>query len=245
MATGDADARRDFGARAFAWWWRRLARRARDPRAFLRLVERRKAVLEAVAARMERRIARGQSEPRPAPGDRWTLRPECLDAPVRPPALTDPSSGVGFGANLRLHHDGSRSAFTVSQRPARGGPAGARFEFFFESYEFDGAYFSLTLEAPEEFRRPRRDERIVARVDMTASWMIKGYARLKIRGRDGEETLFAEAMFGDGERRFDFDFAFVPFDLGPTDALWLDLIFDRPRMAEFAIRDLSLALEAA
>lgn len=249
MASGGAEARGGFRARLFAWYWRRRARRARDPRAFLRLIERHRSTLDAIAARLERRIAEGRSEAGPAPetaaDGRWTIRPECLLAPLRPAALTDPPSGAAFGEGLRLHHDGKRAAFTVSQRPARGGGQGPRYEFFFESYEFDGAFFSLTVDAPEELRRPRRDERIAVRLDMVAAWALKGYARLVIRGKDGEETLFAEASFGDGERRFDFDLAFVPFDLGPTDAIWLDLIFDRPRMAEFEIRDLTLSLETA
>lgn len=243
MVVRRARRRGDLGARAFAWYWRRLAARARDPGRFLRIISARKAELDRVAAEIEGEIARGRKVDLPMEDARWRHRLACLTTPVRPGVLVDPAPGAPFGADLTLHHQGGDSAFTVSQRPSR--RDADRFELFFESYEFSSPYFSLSVTPPDNLRRPMTDERLTLEADISSDWLMKAYVRLNIRGLAGEETLFAERMLGDGKARFEFDFAFVPFDMSESDALWIDVIFDRPRMVAFTISDLVVSLEDA
>jgi hypothetical protein len=72
---------------------------------------------------------------------------------------------------------------------------------------------------------------------------MRGYLRLNLRGPQGEETLYADALLGDGEARFVFDLAFARFEMGDSDAFWVDLIIDRPRMTEFSLSEMSMTLE--
>ncbi|MEO1613356.1 MAG: DUF6478 family protein, partial [Pseudomonadota bacterium] len=168
-----------------------------------------------------------------------------FNARIDPGAIANPASGAHFGKALSLHHDASAtgSGFLVAQRPRRPDRDGSRFEVFFESYEFDGAYLSLTLETHDALRRPTSAERLVVRVDVAARWPIRGYVRLNLRGVGGEETMYADVMLGEGPVEARFDLAFAPFDLTQEDAFWVDLIFDRPRMTEFSVSDLTLRLE--
>ena len=176
-------------------------------------------------------------------GEEWRLTPECLTHRLPEGALSAPPSGQRFGRLLTLHHDDRGGAFLISQRPARDPDAHRLFELHFESYEFDGAYFSLSLGAPDEVRRPGASERLIFSLDLTAPAPMRGYVRLNLRGPQGEETLYADAMLGRGEERFTFDLAFARFEMGAADAFWIDLIFDRPRMTEFSVSELSLTLE--
>lgn len=238
-------ARADLATRAFAWYWRRRARRARDPGAFLRLVDGRRAELDAIAAKVEARLAASRRPDDGAETAGWRLTPECLTQRLAESAVSAPKSGLRFGRLLTLHHDDKAGAFLVSQRPARDPDARRRFGLHFESYEFSGAYFSLSLGAPDEIRRPRQNEKLVFSLHLVAPAPMRGYIRLNLHGPQGEETLYADAMLGDGDARFVFDLAFARFEMGDTDAFWIDLIFDRPRMTEFTISEMSMSLEGA
>lgn len=241
--------RPDLGARAFAWYWRRRAERARDPASVLREVDARRRALDRVATRLERRVTKAAPKPRFADDDAenviWRLRPEAFKHRVEPGYIANPPSGSYFGNALSIHHDADaeKSGLLITQRPRRPNGAGPRFDVFFESYEFDGAYVSLTLETHSEPRRPTPSERLVFAADVFARSSVRAYIRLNLRGRDGTEVMYGDAMLGDGPAEVAFDLAFAPFALTQEDEFWVDLIFDRPRMTEFTVADMSLRLE--
>ncbi|MEL7463691.1 MAG: DUF6478 family protein [Pseudomonadota bacterium] len=237
------------GARAFAWFWRRRAARARDPIPVLREVDARRRALDRIAQRLERQAARRAPAPKFADEDGeeivWRLRPEAFKHRIEPGWIANPRSGAYFGAALSIHHDADAEAsgLLIAQRPRPVNGGGPRFDVFFESYEFDGAYVSLTLETHSEPRRPTPSERLVFAADVTARSPVRAFIRLTLRGRDGTEVMYGDAMLGDGPAEVAFDLAFAPFALTQEDDFWVDLIFDRPRMTEFAVSDMSLRLE--
>ena len=131
----------------------------------------------------------------------------------------------------------------LSQRRAEG--AAARFALAFEAYEFDGAYLSLSLAVPVGLARPGPGEALRLGVDLAASRPVKVFLRL-VAARPGARTEIAEeGELATGRSEFRFAAERAAFPIREDDALWVDLILDRPRMAALAFRDLSLSLGPA
>lgn len=234
---------RDLRARVWSWYWRRRRARAGDPASFRRLLAERKAELDAISLEVEAQANASSAPEAKATEAVWSLRPACFHRRAEPGAWTDPPSGVRLDETVSVYHDGAAQS-ALAQRPGRGrGPN--RFEIWFESYEFDGAYLSFVASIPKTLRRPRQGEKISVSLDLRASRPLKAFLRLHAQAGAGAETLYAEGELGDGSAWFDFDFSFVPFPLGADDTVWVDLILDRPRMVEFALRDFVIALEDA
>ncbi len=232
----------DLRARAFSWYWNRLARRIRDPEAFSRLIHARRAELDDIARRTEERIAEGRIVP-PDPGsDVWLHLPHCFRQPISPAAHADPASGTALGPLLAMFHDDEGGVFALTQRPNRSPNPATRFELFFESYEFEGTYLSFALRVPDKLRRPQQREQLVLSVDALATRRIKSFARLNIETETAKETLYAEAEIGSGPAVFGFDLSFTTIEARENDLVWVDLIIDRPRMVEITIRSLFISL---
>lgn len=202
---------------------------------FLGELRRRQAELAGLAARAEERLA-----PKPDAADDASLQPHALLRPVSPAALTCPESGSGFGSGLTVHHDaGARSAFMISQRKATGP---ARFALAFEAYEFDGSFLSFSLAAPSAFPRPRPEDALRLDLDIAASRPMKGFFRL-VRARPGERASSeAEGEIGSGPLSILLDAPRSAMAPREDDALWVDVMFDRPRMASLVVHDFRLTL---
>ena len=244
MADAHNTSKRSLRDRAFAWYWERQARQAKDLSAFRRLTLRRRAQLDRITNKVEARLTRADQAEAPNPGAEWTIRPEFFSLPQDQTIWTNPPSGLRPGHGLSVYHDSDGGAFTVAQRPARRKDAGRRFELFFESYEFGGSYLSLALNIPDHVRRPKIAESLVADLDIQASRQVKTFLRLNMKGTGTSDTLHTDGVMGDGAKQFQFDMSFAAFEPGPKDQIWLDVIFDRPRMVEIAIRDFSLSLSS-
>lgn len=242
MADANNSAKRSLRDRAFAWYWERQAKRASDLSAFRQLTLRRRAELDRIATKVEARLTRAEEGAAPSPGATWTHRPEIFLLPQDQTIWTNPSSGLRPGAGLSIYHDSNGGAFTLAQRPARGAESALRFELFFESYEFRGSYLSLAMSLPDHLRRPKAGELLVVELDLAASRRIKTFLRLNMKTAQSSDVLHADGAIGDGRTRFEFDLSFAAFEPDERDQLWLDIIFDRPRMMEMSIRDLTLSL---
>ena len=242
MADASDSAKRSLRDKAFAWYWERQAKRATNLSAFRKLTLRRRAELDRIAMKVEARLTRADAAAAPAPGAEWTHRPDIFSLPQSQTIWANPASGVQPGEGLTVYHDSDGGAFTLSQRPSRGGNRALRYEFFFESYEFRGSYLSLVMNAPDHLRRPKAGEVLAVEIDMAASRQIKAFLRLNMKTARASDVLHADGTVGDRRARFEFDMSFAAFEPGENDQIWLDIIFDRPRMVEMAIRDLTLSL---
>lgn len=241
MSDAAGDRRDRLRDRLFAWYWARRVKSAKDLRRLRREVLRRRSELDRIAARTEAAIAR--REPAADKAAVWRLRPEIFTEPQNPSIWSTPVAGARPARGLSVFHDIQGGAFTLSQRPNRGD--GGRFELFYESYDFDGEYLSLAIAIPDALRRPKAGEALRLTLDCAASRPIKTYFRFNLSSTQHRDALNTEAVLGEGRSEIGFDMAFASFEPGEGDAIWLDLIFDRPRMLEFSIRDFDLRLTAA
>ena len=242
MADANDNAKRSLRDRAFAWYWERQAKRANDLSAFRQLTLRRRAELDRIAMKIEARLTRADEADATAPGAEWTHRADIFSLPQDQTIWSNPASGLHPGPGLSIYHDSDGGAFTLAQRPARGEDSALKFELFFESYEFRGSYLSLVLAAPDHVRRPKAGEVLAVEIDLAASRQVKAFLRLNMKASQTSDVLHADGTIGDGRARFEFDMSFAAFEPAANDRLWLDIIFDRPRMVEMSIRDLTLSL---
>lgn len=244
MANVNNTTGKDLRARLFSWYWARQTARAKDKAKLRRDVLSRRAELDEIAQRIERRMADERLGRETMDGARWTSTPEFLSTLVPPGVWREPEANLSIGAGLTVFHDFTGGAFTLSQRPNRARTPKRRYELFFESYEFEGSYLSLVVEPPRDLKRPAMGETVAVTLDMRASRPVKAFLRLNIKGARGADTLYAEGEIGQGRASFEFDMSFATYEMGPEDGMWLDIIIDRPRMVEFSIEDLTLALLA-
>lgn len=233
---------KDLRARLFSWYWGRQTARATDASKLRRDVLARRAELDAIAAQIEGRIAHRRLK-NDAEGDsRWITHPDFFAAKVAPGVWREPETNLDLGSGLTVFHDFTAGAFTLSQRPNRARAPKRRYELFFESYEYDGSYISFVVDPPQHLKRPAMGERVVVALEARVSRPVKAFLRLNIKGARGSDTLYAEGDLLTGRSAFDFDMSFATYEMGPDDGLWLDIIIDRPRMVEFSIEDLTVAL---
>lgn len=242
MADANDSAKRSVRDRAFAWYWERQAKRANDLSAFRQLTLRRRAELDRIAMKVEARLTRADEAETPLPDAEWTYRPDIFTLPQDQTIWTNPASGASPGPGLSVYHDSDGGAFTLAQRPARGEGNALRYEMFFESYEFRGSYLSLVMGVPDHVRRPKAGEVLAVEIDLAASRQVKAFMRLNMKATHTSDVLHADGTIGEGRARFEFDMSFAAFEPTEKDQLWLDIIFDRPRMVELSIRDLTLSL---
>lgn len=233
----------DFLGRAFERYWRRRLARARDLPAFLARLRARRATLEAVEAAAEARLRGAEAAPALGPGEVWAARPAALDAALPVGAFAAPPTGTWLGSDLALHHDAAAGRFAVAQRPAPEGPR--RFGLCFEAYEFDGAYVSFAFALAPALRRPGPGERVRLRLELVASRPMRAFPRLAYARPGLSAAIPAEGEVGGGAATFAFDPGHATPPILGDDALWLDLVIDRPRMAELRLLDLRVSLGAA
>lgn len=247
----------DWLAAASAMLWRRRAARATDPAAFLRAAADRRRALDEAASIAEGRMAKIRAAEAAAPGgaEIWRHVPDCFSALAPATAFENPGSGVAFGAGLSIYHNASHGAahgdavgadgslFALTQRPGDRG-RGA-YAIRFESYEFDGDYLSFVIAAPPDLRRPRAGEKLRLRADIAASRPMKVFLRLNAEGEGGDGHVQTEGEIAAAPVLHDFGPVLGGHEIGPKDALWAEILIDRPRMAEISLRAVSLSLIGA
>ncbi|MEO0360088.1 MAG: DUF6478 family protein [Pseudomonadota bacterium] len=245
----------DLAIRALSAFWRRRAQRSADPaRALARIEGLRDALDQAAKAARRRRAplaARDQAEAH----ELWRVAPEVFEG-AADIASANPPSGLAVDPQLSVYHDAegwadgapagplalAPSLFALTTRPAR---RGGRRALFFESYEFRGEYLSLVLSVPDGLSRPAAGERLRLALDVVATRPIRLFARLNHEGPGGAGVAQLEAEAGEGPVAFDFDPAVFSPPIGPRDRIWVEALFDRPRMIEIEISRLSFSLTKA
>ena len=233
---------KDLRARLFSWYWSRQTARATDAAKLRRDVLARRAELDAIARQIEGKMASRRLGEDVVGDSRWIAHPDVFTTKIEPGVWREPEANLSLGAGLTVFHDFKAGAFTLSQRPNRSRSSKRRYELFFESYEFDGSYLSFVVDPPRHLKRPAMGERVVLALETRVSRPVKAFLRLNIKGARGSDTLYAEGDIKTGRSAFDFDMSFATYEMGPDDSMWLDIIIDRPRMVEFSIEDLTVAL---
>ncbi|WP_373355541.1 DUF6478 family protein [Pseudoroseicyclus sp. CXY001] len=227
--------------------WARWAKKA--PRAGLtRLAAQAEAAqalrheLGEVIAAADRRLGvarHGQPQIARPPGCDWAWRPALWQSALTTPALAGAGSRSALGPEVTLFHDCPRREIILRQ--VRNGAAGQTppFGLEVEVFAFEGSFLSLVLELPAE-AAAGLGRRHVVRLNLTAEMErpLELFARLNLRHGPNTEQIVREVPAGGAEVAFDLGYATL--DEKRIERLWLDLIFESPRMTRVTLRDVTL-----
>lgn len=182
-----------------------------------------------------------QAFPRPADAD-WAWRPElwCGPLPVVGRAGTVRKSALGDEASL--FHDCPRGEMTLRQIRNTREKDLAAFGLKLDVFEFEGSYLSLALDLPEAAVQGLSRQmliRLTTIVEMETPLEI--FARLNIRHGPNTEQMVRELPLNQDEVQVEFDLAYTRLNEKRIEKMWLDLIFEGPRMNEVILRDLTFS----
>ncbi|RCW84081.1 DUF6478 family protein [Paracoccus lutimaris] len=179
-------------------------------------------------------------------GTDWRWRPGFMAGPITPRGLAEPASGASLGAQATVWHDCPQRALILEQVRSPGvtdlSPFGLRLEVF----GFSGSFLSVAIELPREaLAGLTRDHVIRLETGIEVERPIGIYARLNIgHGPNTEEIprKFADLEAGLQSRQvIEFDLAYTEMNERRLEKIWLDLIFESPRMSAVEIHELVLS----
>ncbi|EPX82682.1 hypothetical protein ruthe_03140 [Rubellimicrobium thermophilum DSM 16684] len=187
-----------------------------------------------------------QAFPRP-PGTDWAWRPRLWRGPLARKGEAGVLNRTPIGEEATVFHDCPLGEITLRQiRNSRTddlAPFGLRIDVF----RFDGSYFALAIDLPPsacEGLKRRHLVRLDIRLEMERP--IEIFARLNIRHGPNAEQLVRELPLHQlppqgGEVWVEFDLAYTKLNEKRLEKMWLDLIFEGPRMNQITLRDITFA----
>lgn len=180
------------------------------------------------------------------PGTDWRWRPLMLRGRISPSALVAPRNAQRLGDEVGLFHDCPHRALILHQGRNRRATDLAPYALTLETLGFSGSYLSLSLDLPADLH-DGMDRFKVLRLDATlnAERAITVYGRLNVAQGPNTETMLRQLghpIDGTGcARTVEFDLGYADLSERPVDKVWLDLIFEAPRMNAVALTDAVLS----
>lgn len=230
--------------------WTRLARAAQDTdlpdlRAQRTMARRLKARLDELIHVADARLALpqvgNQSFPRPQESD-WGWRPEVWSGPLPVQGLVEVRSNTGLGREATLFHDCPRAEMALRQvRNLREADLAA-FGLQLDVFDFRGSYLSLAVDLPAAAIEGLTRQHLV-RLDATVEMEqpLEIFARLNVRHGPNTEQVVRELPLQKDTVFVEFDLAYTRLNEKRVDKMWLDLIFESPRMNRIMLRDLTFS----
>lgn len=175
-------------------------------------------------------------------GSDWVWRPELWRGPLPIQGLAAAPSQSPLGGEVTLFHDCERSELTLRQirntRAADLAPYGLRMDVF----GFDGSFLSLVVDLPPEAVAGLRRKHLI-RVEpiVELEKPLEIFARLNIKHGPNTEQLVRELPLHEADRAVEFDLAYSNVNEKRVEKIWLDLIFEGPRMNQVILRDMTFS----
>ncbi|MBP6677843.1 MAG: hypothetical protein KA156_02015 [Paracoccus sp.] len=179
-------------------------------------------------------------------GTDWRWRPGFLAAPVVPRGIVRPEPGSRLGDQTAIWHDCPERALLLEQFSSPGATDLSPFGLRLEIFGFSGSFLSLAVDLPPE-ALAGLTRRHVLRLETTIAVErpLGIYGRMNIgHGPNVEEIAqkFAQIEPGAPHRQvIEFDLAYTEMNERRLDKIWLDLIFETPRMSAVEIHELFLS----
>lgn len=191
--------------------------------------------LDRVIAQTERRLRPEPSVVRPF-GTDWLWRPG-LWTTAQPPGFISADRSV-LCEDVTLFHDCALGELGVQQIRNRDAASETPYALQLDVFEFRGGFLSLAIDLPTEaVQGLRRKHLIGVSLVMDAEKPVRMFARLNVRHGPNTEQLVVEV----GEEPLvEFDLAYSRLNEARAEKMWLDLIFEDPRMNRIVLRDLTM-----
>ncbi len=180
------------------------------------------------------------SFPRPS-GSLWAWRPQVWRGPLSQHGMASVQTKTRLGDEVGVFHDCGVSELTLRQvrntREEDLAPFGIRFDVF----NFKGSFLSLVLDFPADAIDGLKKKHIlrVSPVIETES-PIEVFLRLNIKNGPNTEQLVQEVQVNQENAVAEFDLAYTDLNEKRLGSIWLDVIFENPRMNQIIVRDITL-----
>ncbi|SIO51799.1 hypothetical protein SAMN05444722_2982 [Rhodovulum sp. ES.010] len=175
-------------------------------------------------------------------GSDWGWRPEVFCSPLPAPGTAPASSRTPIGAEVWLFHDCVSPELTLRQLRSTRAEDRAPFGLRVDVLRFEGSFLSLAIDLPQDAARGLRRKHLV-RLDalFETEAPLGVFARLNVRHGPNVAQLVREVPPRAGPVAVDFDLAYTRLNENRVEKLWLDLIFERPRVTRITLRDVTLS----
>ena len=172
----------------------------------------------------------------------WSHRPEVWRGSIQPTGIAAAENKAALGHEVTIFHDCKTSELTLRQvrnsRERDLAPYGLRMDVF----EFDGSFLSLVLDLPQEAVSGLLKSHLL-RMDVIVETErpTEIFARLNIKQGPNTEQVVRELPLHEEDVMVEFDLAYTKMNENRVERLWIDLIFENPKMNQITIRDLTLS----
>lgn len=180
------------------------------------------------------------------PSSDWVWRPDVWRAPIDPLGFAWVSSGDRLGQDVKVFHDARTSGLGLRQMRNARPEDYAPFSLQFETYDFDGSFFSVVLDLPGDAAESMK-LKYVLRLDIAleSEGPIELIARINIKHGPNTDQIVREIpLESDGAPQgtmMEFDLAYAKINEKRIEKIWLDLIFGNIEMNKVVLRDVSLS----
>jgi len=176
-------------------------------------------------------------------GTDWRWRPGIMAGQISPRGIAGPESGGGLGDGAAVWHDCPEHALILEQLANTGATDLAPFGIRLEVFGFSGNFLSLSLDLPASaLQGLTRSHILRLETGIVTERALNVYARLNIgHGPNIDEVTlqlrsFEPAVYS--QQVTEFDLAYTEMSEKRLEKIWLDLIFEAPRMNAVEIREL-------
>jgi hypothetical protein len=175
-------------------------------------------------------------------GTDWSWRPDLWRGPLAQKGKASIENRTPLGDDVTLFHDSTICELTARQLRNQGISDLSPFSLKLDTFRFPGSFLSLVIDMPEESCQGLKRRHIFRlSVTLELEHPIEVFARLNIRHGPNTEQIVRELPKGEAERFVEFDLAYSKLNEKRVEAMWVDLIFDKPVMNEIVVRDLTFS----
>lgn len=176
-------------------------------------------------------------------GTDWRWRPGFMAGQISPRGLASPESGARLGDGAAIWHDCPEAALILDQVANPGATDLSPFGIRLEVFGFSGSFLSLSVDLPPcVLPGLTRDHVLRLEAEVQAERAINVFARLNIgHGPNVDEMTLQLQGFAPGQpsqQAIEFDLAYTQMNEKRLEKVWLDLIFEAPRMNAVEIREM-------
>lgn len=208
-----------------------------------------RASLDRFLIRADRRAALSQAalDALHLPGGTdWRWRPGFMAAKISPRGVARPETGTRLGDGAAIWHDCAERALILEQVTNPGATDLSPFGMRLEVFGFSGSFLSIAIDLPAEaLAGLTRSHVLRLEAGIVAERPINVYARLNIgHGPNIDEVTEQFHAFEPGLRSqqvIEFDLAYTEMNEKRLEKIWLDLIFESPRMSAVELREVFLS----
>ncbi|MDW4549649.1 DUF6478 family protein [Defluviimonas sp. D31] len=198
-------------------------------------------LLRVVDGRLAQAESGARAIRRPPMSD-WAWRPEIWRAPVTPGGIAPAEPRSAFGSEATVFHDCPAREVALRQIRNAGGADLPPYGLKLDVLGFEGSFLSLVIELPPaavEGLTLHHIVRLEAAVEVETPRKI--FVRLNLKHGPNTEQMVQGVSPGERAMVAEFDLAYTKMNEKRLERAWIDLIFEKPEMNQFVLRDVTLS----